>query len=92
MSQFLTMFTTVRPTLEWPSLLTGEYACNLTGHTTIVLFLTRYSSLGATTGPELNILLRRAMDWLHQRDITVERCCAGHFLTSLDMASTQNKG
>ena len=41
---------------------------------------------GATPPMELSILLRRALEHLEERGITVERAWAGTFLSSIDMA------
>ncbi|GAA4822190.1 dihydroxyacetone kinase family protein [Actinomycetospora corticicola] len=41
---------------------------------------------GATPPMELSILLRRALEHLAARDVTVERAWAGTFLSSIDMA------
>ncbi len=44
------------------------------------------NNLGATPPMELSIVLGRALQWLQQRGLVVERAWSGSFLTALDMA------
>jgi triose/dihydroxyacetone kinase / FAD-AMP lyase (cyclizing) len=44
------------------------------------------NNLGATTEMELAIVAHHAVPWLEAKGFTVERICAGTFLSSLDMA------